>query len=183
MLDFQLDEVGCWTTTAQLPSWVGFQARNGPYGSINAEEPSDGVVTIVFAPEGRDESPLTGQERACVQWLLDHEAEVASAVMEGLLAAYPKLQEVYSYEGAERENFMPDVSSVEDFRKMIGLHEVHVHQVLKEGIPYIGFDFGCVWDGEHGLGVLMHGTRVVEVGGADTAFTLWVAKQDADDRR
>ena len=33
--------------------------------------------------------------------------------------------------------------------------------------------------GGPGLGVLMHGSRVVEVGDADTAFTLWIAKQDA----
>jgi hypothetical protein len=62
---------------------------------------------------------------------------------------------------------------------LIGLHDVYVHQVLKDGLPYVGYEFGCTWDGEHGLGVLVHGTRVVEVGGAQTAMTLWIAKQDA----
>lgn len=177
MLDFQFDG-SFWTTEAQLPSWVGYQTRNGPYGSISSDNPSDGVVKIT-APEGSDESPPTEQERACVQWLLDHEAEVASAVLEGLLVEYPRLQRDYGYKGAERETYMPDVSSREDFHQLIGLHNVHVHHLLKEGIPYLGFEFGCTWDGEHGLGVLMHGTRVVEVGGADTAFTLWIAKRDA----
>jgi hypothetical protein len=162
---------------AQLASWVGYQTRNGPYGSISSDSPSDGVVKI-YAPD-RDESPPTEQDRASVQWLLDHEAEVASAVLKGLLAEYPRLQEDYGYEGAERETYMPDVSSAEDFRQLIGLHNVHVHQLLKEGPPYVGYEFGCTWDEEHGLGVLMHGMRVVEVGGADTAFTLWIAKRDA----
>src|SRR5690348_14703467 len=90
MLVFQLDEFGFWTTTAQLPSWAGYQTRKGPYGSVSSDDPSDGVVTITFAPEGRDESPLTEQESASVQWLLDHEAEVASAVLGSLLAEYPK---------------------------------------------------------------------------------------------
>jgi hypothetical protein len=178
MLDFQWDDY-YWTTQAQLPSWVGYQTRNGPYGSISSDEPSDGVVTIIVEPEGGDEAPLTEQERANVQWLLDHEAEVASAVLEGLLAEYPRLQELYGYEGAEREAYMPDVSSTEDFRQLIGLHNVHVHSLLKDGLPYLGYEFGCTWDGEHGLGVLMHGTRAVEVGGADTAFTLWIAERDA----
>jgi len=40
--------------------------------------------------------------------------------------------------------------------------------VEKDGIPYVGFEFGCTWDEEHGLGVLMHGTRTVEIG--DTAM-------------
>ena len=62
---------------------------------------------------------------------------------------------------------------------MVGLHEVHVHQLQKEGLPYVGYELGCRWDEEHGLGVLMHGSRVVEVGDAGTAFTLWIAERDA----
>jgi hypothetical protein len=178
MLDFQR-EGRFWEAQAQLPSWVGYQARNGPYGSLSSDEPSDGMVTITFAPEGRDKSPLTERERSSAQWLLDHEAEVASAVLAGLLAEYPRLQELYGYEGEERETFMPDVSSTEDFRQLIGLHDVYVHQVLKDGLPYVGYEFGCTWDGEHGLGVLTHGSRVVRVGDAQTAFTLWMAEQDA----
>jgi hypothetical protein len=178
MPDFQRDGF-FWTAQAQLPSWVGYQNRNGPYGSISSDEPSDGLVTIVVEPEGGKESPLTEQERASVQGWLDHEAEVASAVLEGLLAEYPRLQQLYGYEGAERETYMPDVSRAEEFRQSIGLHNVHFVPLLKEGLPYVGYEFSCTWDGEHGLGVLMHGSRVVEVGGADTAFTLWIAKQDA----
>ena len=178
MLDFQWDGF-FWTTRAQLPSWVGFQTRSGDYGSICSDEPSDGAVTIVVDPEGGDESPLMEHERANVQWLLDHEAEAASAVLAGLLAEYPRLQRVYGYEGEERETCMPDVWCTEDFRQFIGLHNVHVHSLLKEGLSYVGYEFGCMWDGEHGLGVLMHGTRVVEVGDADTAFTLWIAQRDA----
>ena len=175
MLDFQQDG-SFWTTEAQLPSWAGYQTRNGPYGSISSDSPSDGVVKI-YAPD-RDESPPTEQDRASVQWLLDHEAEVASTVLEGLLAEYPRLQRLYSYEGADSEALMPDVSSSEDFRQLIGLHNVHVLQLLKDGIPYVGYEFGCTWDEEHGLGVLLHGTRVVEIGDAQTSFTLWIASED-----
>ena len=143
MLDFQRDEF-FWEAQAQFPSWAGYQARSGPYGSISSDEPSDGVVTIVVEPEGGENSPLTEQDHASVQWLLDHEAEVASAVLEGLLAGYPGLQERYGYEGADRETFMPDVSSVNDFRQLIGLHNVHFVPLRKQGLPHFGFEFGCI---------------------------------------
>jgi hypothetical protein len=178
MLDFRAGRF-FWTAQAQLPSWVGYQSRNGPYGSISSDEPSDGQVTISIEPEGGKGSPLTEQDHASVQRWLDHEAEVASAVLQGLLAEYPRLQELYGYEGAERETYMPDVSRTEEFRQLIGLHAVHFVPLLKEGLPYVGYEFGCTWDGEHGLGVLTHGSRVVEVGDADTAFTLWIAERDA----
>lgn len=74
---------------------------------------------------------------------------------------------------------MPDISSIEDLKSLIGLYAVNVHQIDKGSLPYIGLEFGCAWDEEHGLGVLMHGTRPVEVGASDTALLLWIAKQDA----
>jgi hypothetical protein len=74
---------------------------------------------------------------------------------------------------------MPDITTGEDLRPLIGLHSVNVHPLKKNGMPYLGFEFGCTWDEEHGLGVLTHGTRVVEVGGADTAILLWLAEKDA----
>ena len=84
--------------------------------------------------------PLTEQERASVQWVIDHEAEVASAVLEGLPAEYPGLQQLYGYEGAEREEYMRDISSTADFRQLIGLHEVHVHQLQKDGFHTSGMN-------------------------------------------
>ena len=181
MLDFQFDEF-FWVAKARLPSWAGYQTRNGPYGAISSESASDGSVRITFAPEGRNKSPLTDEEVASVQWLLDHEDDMASAVLDSLFAEYPGLQQSYGYEEAERRRCMPDIASPAGFRQLIGLHTVHVHPLRKNGLAYIGFEFGCTWDDEHGLGVLMHGTRVVQVGGADTAFLLWIARQDAEAR-
>lgn len=74
---------------------------------------------------------------------------------------------------------MPDIRTADDLHSLIGLSSVNVHQVQKDGIPYTGFEFSCTWDEEHGLGVLMHGTRTVQIGGADTAILLWIAEEDA----
>jgi hypothetical protein len=56
---------------------------------------------------------------------------------------------------------------------------VHLHPIKRADLPYLGFELGCTWDEEHGLGVLMHGTRAVAVGGSDTALLLWIAEEDA----
>lgn len=178
MLKFELNDF-FWAANARLPSWAGYQTRKGSYGAVSSENPSDGSVSVTFAPEGRDNSPLTPDELASVQWLLDHDGELASALLKGLLAEYPRLHALYGYEGTERDEYMADVSSPDDFRSLIGLYNVNIHPLVKDGRPYLGYEFGCSWDVEHGLGVLMHGSRVVEVGGADTAILLWIANRDA----
>ncbi len=74
---------------------------------------------------------------------------------------------------------MPDLAAPRDFERLIGLHTVHLHPLEKDGVPYVGFEFGCTWDEALGLGILMHGERPVDIGGADTAFLLWIAERDA----
>lgn len=175
---FSREHSRLWTASVLLPSWRGFQSRQGGYGTQDRDAPSDGLVKIVFAPEGRGKEPLTDSEMSSVRWVIDHEASISSAVLASLLKEYPSLQEQYDYSGEEKTRLMPDVKSIEDFRDLIGLHAVNIHQVQKGGIPYAGFEFGCTWDEEQGLGVLMHGTRTVEIGGADTAILLWIAKED-----
>ncbi len=178
MLEFRRDG-GLWIASVRLPSWAGFQARRGGYGALSSDDPSDGSVEIMFESDESDLEVCDG-DKALIQWFLDNEAAVAQSAMIGLIAEYPRLQELYDYEGQDRENLMPDVSSTEDFRTLIGLQCVHIHAVQKNGVPYIGFEFGCAWDNEHGLGIMTNGTRVVEVGGADTAILFWIAKKDAE---
>lgn len=179
-MDFKLEEDLWWITDVVLPSWAGFQSRHGPYASQDAPEPSDGSVRIVFAPEGRGIEPLTDEEVASVAWVVQNEAAMSASLLVKLLQTYPDLQEQSGYDADELVQYMPPVSRVQDFRHLVGLHSINVHPLRKDGVPYVGFELGCTWDEEHGLGVLMHGTRVVEIGHADTAILLWIARQDAE---
>jgi len=179
---FILEDDLWWTTKAMLPSWKGFQSRQSPYGMEDIAVPSDGTVQIVFAPEGRGNQPLTDSEIYAVNWVIGHEALISKALISSLLQEYPSLQKQYGYSGKKKTKLMPDISSADELRSLMGLSSVNVHQVQKDGIPYVGFEFGCTWDEEHGLGVLMHGTRTVKIGGAEIAVLFWIAEHDAQDR-
>ena len=166
-----------WNATVRLPTWQGFQSRRGPYGSKDSDRFSDGSVALIFAPEGRDESPLIESELRLARWAVRNAEEMQGSLLERLLLEYPAIRE--KYRGFAQADDLPPVQSPHDFKAIIGLHGVNVHPTEHQGLPYVGLEFGCSWDGEHGLGVLMHGTRVVEIGGADTAILLWIAERDA----
>ncbi len=80
----------------------------------------------------------------------------------------------------EFKTSMPEVSSPMEFDQLIGPSYVHVLEESLEGVAYIGFEFGCTWDREHGLGFMTHGQRVTDVGGADTSFLEWIAESDIE---
>jgi hypothetical protein len=167
-----------WTTKAFLPSWKGIQNWWSPQDSLVGLVPSNGEVEIGFAPEGRGKEPLTASEIASIVWVIENEASISEALFQSLLKGLPTLVEQFGLSEEEKKELIPDIQSVDDLHAHIGLAGVFVHQVQKDGIPYVGFRFHCTWDDEHGLGVLMHGTRAVDIGGADTSFLLWIAKRD-----
>lgn len=169
-----------WTTTVELPSWKGFQSRGGAYGARDREEPSDGRVTLVYP--GEESEPLTAADLANLRWFLDHQDTVSQAALRALAEAYPKLRAEYGFDDdddPEAQEYMPRVDDPEGLRALVGLHTVHLHRTTRDGIPYVGFELGCTWDDEHGVGILVHGERVVDLGGADTAFLWWIADRDA----
>lgn len=168
-----------WANNVRLASWAGYQSRQGSYGSKDKPEPSDGEVALVFSPEGRGLEPLSEQEMRLVSWFEQNEPMVSEAVK----AAIIKWCSPQSAERAARFDFgddFPVIRDDQDLRESVGLYAVNIHQVDVGGVPYIGYEFGCEWENEHGLGVLMHGTRVVDVGFADTAILLWIAEADAE---
>ncbi len=167
--DFQWDGY-FWKTTVRLDAWRGWL--------LDSAASSDGTVDVTFAPEGREEAPLREAEVELVRRAVRHEREMQNVLLAALLPRYAALRADYAHE-MEDERLMPPVRDVDGFRPLIGLDSLNVHQIEKAGRPYVGFEFGCTWDDEHGLGVLMHGTRVVEIGGADTAILLWIARKDA----
>lgn len=95
---------------------------------------------------------------------------------------YPALQQQYGYDAEELEEYMPSVNCIEDFKNMLSPGRIYILNVEKDGIAYIGFQFWCLWDEEHGYGVMMHKERIVKTGGADTAFLSWIAEEDKDNK-
>jgi hypothetical protein len=173
----------CWEGEIVLPSWRGFQTRRGPYAAMSSDDPSDGTSLIRFDTDGLGHVPPTEAQIATYRWLIEHEAEVASTVLNAVFVEYPRLSaeyiDAYDAEDAQiaAQRALP-LERPEQLRLVMGLYAVFILPVAKDGVGYGGFEFGCVWEEEHGLGVLTHKARVVEVGHADTAFDGRRAQRD-----
>ena len=130
-------------------------------GRVRSPTGSDGgrSVELVFAPEGRGDGPLNEEELTLLRWVESRLEDLVAVAEQAVLDAQ-----------------VPPPGS-EDLR--LSLTSVNVHPLYVGGVPYVGLEFASALDAEHGAGVLLHGTRVVEAGGADTAILLWIAKRDA----
>jgi hypothetical protein len=95
-----------------------------------------------------------------LHWLVEHEAAVGEAIVKAILKARPEL-------------------TPRTIAKQVDVRTLVVHDIVHGRRPYLGFGFGCTWDKEHGLGLMMHGASVVQLGGADTALLDYIAKNHA----
>ena len=172
---FVLDE-GSWITSAKFPAWSGYAKRGSRPGLAK------GAIRIVFAPEGRDAQPLTPTEIGLVKWVVDNHASIQEAMLRRIHQEYPRLRaEALEdwVDPAEAEAELPEVAEPGGLKALLRPSTLYVHQIAKRGMPYVGVSMGCPWDDEHGLGILLHGTVPVKLGGSDTAFLLWIAKEHA----
>ena len=125
-----------------------------------------------------DEVEITEEHENGIEYLKKNQKKILESILQELLKVYPDWQKRYDYSEADKHDFMPNVKQISDFADLISPTSIYITSVFKDDLPYIGFLFSCSWDSEHGLGVMTYKDKIVEIGGADTAFLTWIAEED-----
>jgi hypothetical protein len=172
---------GCLEGTVSLPIWKDFQSRQGAYGSPDTDENSNGVFRISIGGDSIvDTTVITTEHLHAYNYLTTHSEQVCKAILARLFEDYKDLQADYrlDYDNDDLKETMPDVDTIEQFKNLIGLSQIHIINVSKDGLAYVGYEFGCTWDDGHGLGFMTHKDRIIDFGGADSSFMTWAATSD-----
>lgn len=123
---------------------------------------------------------VTALHKKGYDFLITEQSQVLQTVIDAIYSKYTIWQKQYGYEGAEKEMFMPDIESKHELNQLIHPDKIFIMDIEKDGFPYIGIEFDCNWDKEHGVGVMLYKNSIVEIGSSDTAFMSWVAEEDKD---
>lgn len=155
-----------------LTAWKGFQSRQGFYGSKDNNETSNGLVKVFINGRQVDYVKTTTQEQInSLIFLQDNSEKIRDEILNALYKELPEIRDIY-------EDLVPEINSISDLKNFIGLSNIHVIESDKDGFAYIGYELGCDWDDEHGIGVMTHKDRVIEIGQADTSFNSWITYKD-----
>ncbi len=170
---------GFWNGTVILRSWKGFQSRRGPYGAKDSAKKSDGTTELAISRTGDGDTPPSSEQLAAYAHLMQQQVPIRDSIMAAVLAAYPTFRSRFFEMTRAPGTTFPDTDKPDDLKKVMGLTSVLIHPVSHGGMAYVGYEFGCLWDAEHGLGAMMYQDRVVDLGGADIAILEWIAERDA----
>lgn len=169
-----IDDV--WTCEIALPAWRPFLYSQ-----------ATDVVEVVFEQDhaSADIAPSEAQVET-VKHLLAAQDEIRSAVEIAVRAYYDEVRPKYVAFAVRVPDFMgdpatsmPENPDASTFARLHELNGVFVHPIVARGLAYVGFSFHAAWEPEHGLGVMTHDRRVIDVGSADQAFSPWAAEKDA----
>jgi hypothetical protein len=113
--------------------------------------------------------------------LLKNQKKVQKVILLEVLQKYLEYRKavIAEYDLDEADNPLPIIKRHQQLKDYVGLSSIFIHTVAKDGTAYVGYQLGCAWEEEHGLGAMLHMDRVVEVGHADVGILRWIAKRDA----
>lgn len=102
-------------------------------------------------------------------YLIDNQEDILKVI---IAEVYNYYCEIYSnHEVKDVENEADIVSSI----MPVG---IYIHNIEHEGIPYIGYEFSCKWDEEHGIGIVLYKKEIVSIGEGDTAVLAWLIEEE-----
>ncbi|CAN5721330.1 hypothetical protein BH09MYX1_BH09MYX1_00670 [soil metagenome] len=159
--EFAEDEI--WLT---LPAWAGFGAKA-------SEKAPKGDCGIAVGGDAFGAQEVGPEQQAAYRHVLDESTAMRDVVVDAIVKAYPKLAS-----RGHAEMALPKTVTRATLKPLVSLTMIHIHWPSRDGLAYVGYELRPSWDTEHGVGVMTHGKRVVEVGGADMAILGWVAKGD-----
>lgn len=156
-----------WEGTIQLTEWEKY------FGNKLDVKLNVGGDSIV------DE--ITEVHENAFNYFVEQQSSILNIAINKIYLNYLSWQEEYGYDEDEKPSLMPDLTCIEDLKSLIKPQKVYIMDIEMESIAYCGIDFQCRWDDEHGLGIMFHKSRIVKVGGSDTAFMTWIAEEDKED--
>ncbi|UPT77697.1 hypothetical protein MN086_00805 [Sulfurovum sp. XGS-02] len=156
-------------TSIKSSGFAGLNVRNGPYGALSSNEPSDGTVDY-SADKDMDKDTFLSESK----WISDHADEILNLALAAMVDQYWENRE-YVLECLIDENpddVVPEISGPQDLKNLCGIVAIHIKDPDKSENHRFGIEFGCNWEEEHGAGVRFENLKVIKNGHASDAFSF-----------
>ncbi len=159
--------------------WAGVDVRYVPDHRQRRPERGRPPIAVSVRPiRKHPPAPPQAAQLAAITYQVDRAGAVMDAVLPAILEHY--LAERSGWVAVLRglTHLVPPIRSMRGLRSLVRLTGLHVMTLAKNDLAYAGLEFACSWDDEHGLGVMIHGDRVVAIGAAETAWDEWRCRDD-----
>lgn len=128
---------------------------------------SENIILSIYGEE--NEEFTSNQKDAFSQFRANMSTIVKEAEAE-ILKYYLENFEDYramQCDNEELETIVPQISSIEELRKLVSPTHLLIRYDFEDGIRRVGILCDCTWEPEHGLGVSIENEKIIEIGFRD----------------
>jgi hypothetical protein len=155
-------EYDWWDGRIKLTGWSDFRLVDGSSGNAT----NTYSLTVTPTDQTKLGALPSRAQTTAINHLITESESIAQIVCQAVM---PYFNDAYNADECFFDELQP-ISSPNEVRGMLELYSVHIHRHQRSECAFVGLQFGCAWDEEHGLGVLFNRSTVVELGTADVAF-------------
>lgn len=102
--------------------------------------------------------PLPSQLLA-IQYIQENQSTLLEGIFDRVINhEYPLFKTLID----EEEAWFPPLETLSDLENAVGILEVNILNLEKEGYAYYTINFTCTWENEHGFSILFHKDRILK---------------------
>ena len=152
----------------ELPCWDGYYLYSEAYKLKKNKVVTGGRIDLWVDGEiGQDSNLLFSEEQINAYFFLtEHQEGIKRSILQSLRQQFSELL-ADEYQSQDREDpalpRLADLNEDFDFKDYIGPESIQIGTDIKDGSAYVTWRFRCRWDEEHGLDIVTHKERVLEI--------------------
>ena len=102
--------------------------------------------------------------------LLHDSKVIYQEVLNSIFKYYIRIRPQYEAAGQDCIENMPVLENSSQLESMITLNHITISWPYEKADAQIGLSYSCIWDVEHGLGLVLTSNKITDVGSADCAI-------------
>lgn len=155
-------------TTIVLDAWNGYMNNYR-----NEKRATDGSVKLDFGGYNTEDKTIDWQPQInAYHHLVQNQYAVRDSILKTLIEKFDWLKETYYLDPDDDPDvprIAPETTLDFDFKPFVGPVSISFdEEESKNNVAYLQWHFDCAWDPEHGLAVITHENRVIDLDRGET---------------
>ena len=152
-------------TEAVLEAWNGYMKNYR-----NETRVTDGTVQLDFGGYNIEDKSIDWQPQInAYHYLIENQHAIRDSIIKALSEEVDRFTQYLDPDDSFVPNITPETKAGFDFKPFIGPTSVSFdEEESRNNISYLQWHFDCAWDPEHGLAVITHEDRVIDLDQGET---------------
>jgi hypothetical protein len=173
--DIQIEKIGIGNTPMkvirgiiELPCWTGYYLYEQSFKQKREKVVTKGRIRLWVDGEiAQGNVPLFLPEQVKSYWyLVEQQQSIQQSILKALKSEFPRLLSDEYASADVSDPAFPKVDTfnqLAEFKNYIGPESISIGEDVKDDFAYVRWRFRCRWDVEHGLDIITHKERVIDI--------------------